>query len=74
MKEESQFVICVRNEGYPASLDLREIYRVIPDAGAAKRQLLRVIDESGEDYLYPKDFFMPIKLTQTVRKALVESL
>lgn len=69
-KTESQFVICVKNEGYPASLDLRKIYRVIPDPEATELHMLRVVDESGEDYLYPVDFFVPIKLTRVVRKAL----
>ena len=62
------FVVCINNEGYPASLELRKIYRVIPDARAAERRLIRVIDESGEDYLYPVDYFVPIELPRTIEK------
>jgi hypothetical protein len=65
-----QYVVCVQNHGYVASLELRKIYQVIPDKVAAKSGLLRVIDESGEDYLYPTDFFVPIKLPRTVEKAV----
>ncbi len=68
---ERQFVICIRNEDYEASLQLRKIYQVIPDARAAEHQCLRVIDESGEDYLYPKQYFAPIQLPKAVEKALL---
>ena len=64
------FVICVKNEGYPASLELRKIYEVLPDSKAADHQHIRVIDESGEDYLYPADYFMPIELPQPIEEAL----
>ena len=66
---KTQFVVCVKNEGYAASLELRKIYQVIPDARAAEHQLVRVIDESGEDYLYPEDYFAAIELPQAVEKA-----
>ena len=52
-------VLCVRNEGYPAGLELRKVYRVLADERASERGLLRVIDESGEDYLYPEECFAP---------------
>ena len=65
-----QFVVCVSNEGYPASLEVRKIYEVVPDSGAGERGLIRVIDESGEDYLYPHNHFMPIDLPQSIEKAL----
>ena len=64
-----QFVVCVNNEDYPASLELRKIYQVIPDSQATGRKLIRVIDESGEDYLYPKDYFVPIMLPEAAEKA-----
>ena len=67
----NEFVVCVRNEGYEASLELRKIYQAIPDTGAARNHLLRVIDESGEDYLYPQDFFLSIDLPKPVEKALL---
>jgi len=65
-----QFAVCIKNDGYPASLEVRKIYRMISDARAAKHQLARVMDEFGEDYLYPADYFVPIELPQ----ALVEVL
>lgn len=52
-----QFAICINNSEYPASLELRKIYRVLPDEDAQRDGDLRVIDESGEDYLYPADCF-----------------
>ena len=73
MKEknsETQFVVCVKNDDYAASLEVRKIYRVIPDDGGAKHQLVRVVDESGEDYLYPIDYFVPIELPESVVKVL----
>ena len=71
-KRTNEFVVCVRNEGYEASLELRKIYQAIPDTGAARHHLLRVVDESGEDYLYPEDFFLSIDLPKPVEKALME--
>jgi hypothetical protein len=65
----AQFVVCIKNEGYAASLESRKIYRVLPDAPAAEHGMLRVIDESGEDYLYPADHFLPIELPQAIEKA-----
>jgi hypothetical protein len=59
-----RFVVCVRNTGYPASLELRKIYQALPDADAEAHNLLRVIDESGEDYLYPEKFFLALDLPQ----------
>ena len=64
------FAICVRNDEFPVSLEKRKIYEVLPDTAAAKRQLLRVVDESGESYLYPQSFFIPITLSQEVALAL----
>ncbi|WP_226588155.1 hypothetical protein [Microseira wollei] len=55
----TQFVLCVKNDNYTASLEVRKVYRVIPDSRAAEHQLIRVIDESEEDYLYPSDYFVP---------------
>jgi hypothetical protein len=49
-------------------LELRKIYQVIPDARAVEHRLIRVVDESGEDYLYPADYFVPIELPQAVEK------
>ncbi len=65
-----QYVVCVRNESYSASFELRKIYSLIPDKIATKSGLLRVIDESGEDYVYPEDYFVAIKLPRTVHRAV----
>lgn len=66
-----QLVVCVTNEGYPASLETRKIYVSLRDSAAEKRGLLRIIDESGDDYLYPKTFFRAIALPQSVKKAVL---
>jgi hypothetical protein len=65
-----KFVVCLRNKGYEASLERRKIYQVLPDPEAAKVKQVRVIDESGEDYLYPQSFFAPIELPQPLRRAV----
>jgi hypothetical protein len=66
-----QFVVCISNESYPASLETRKIYVALRDSDAEKQDLLRIIDESGEDYLYPKKFFRAIELPQAVKKAVL---
>jgi hypothetical protein len=65
-----QFVVCLRNHGYEVSLERRKIYQVLPDIDAAKHKQLRVIDESGEDYLYPQKLFAAIELPQSLRRAV----
>ena len=70
---EHSFVVCVRNEGYEASLELHKIYRVLPDHDAGKDGDIRVIDESGEDYLYPVDWFVPIEVPDAVQASLSEA-
>ena len=69
-KSNKQFVVCVQNDDYAASLELRKIYQVLPDPDADAHGMVRLVDESGEDYLYPKDFFLPIPLPEAVSKAL----
>jgi hypothetical protein len=64
-----RFVVCIQNKDYEASLQLRRIYRTVRDEGASALQFLRVIDESGEDYLYPRNFFCPIALPKEVEKS-----
>jgi hypothetical protein len=71
MKTETKFVVCIENKNYPASLEFGKIYRVVEDEKAAKHKMLRVIDESGEDYLYPENYFVDIKLPQTVEAAFM---
>jgi len=72
MNKQKQFAVCVKNEGAEESLDLRKIYELLEDPAAEKRNFVRVIDEEGEDYLYPKAWFMRIELPQTVEQALLE--
>jgi len=69
-----QFVIRLENEGYEVSLELRKIYRVLPDPDAAKHRQIRVIDESGDDYFYPQRFFAPIELPRAVRRAVLAAV
>lgn len=60
--QPGRFVLCIDNGAYPASLEVRKVYRSLPDPVAASRGFVRVIDESGEDYLYPSDCFVPVEL------------
>lgn len=71
-KVETRFVLCIRNDGCE-DLEPRKVYQVIPDAAAAEDGLTRVIDESGEDYLYPRDLFVPIELPQAAAEALLSA-
>jgi hypothetical protein len=64
-----RYVVCVRNGTYRASLEPRKVYRVLEDPAAEKSSLIRVIDESGEDYLFPSDLFVPIELPAKARPA-----
>ena len=61
-REKGRFVVCIKNEGYQASLEIRKIYRVIPDPEGEAKSLVRIVDESGEDYLFPADHFVPIQV------------
>ena len=72
-KSTPQFGICVNNSEYPASLELHKIYRVLPDEDAGKDGDLRVIDESGQDYLFPADYFMMVELPTEVQRVLLTS-
>lgn len=69
-----RFAVCVDNTEYPASLELHKIYRVLPDEDAAKDGDVRVVDESGEDYLYPADYFVVIEVPREAARALNKSL
>lgn len=71
MEKEPKFVVCIENKNYPASLEFGKIYRVLEDEKAARHRMLRVIDESGEDYLYPEKFFVDIKLPQIAEDAFM---
>lgn len=65
-----QFVVCVRNKGYAASLELRKLYEAVSDSAAAELHQIRVIDESGEDYLYPQEYFVPVHLPESGERAV----
>ena len=69
-KTAPQFVVCLRNDGYEAPLEPRKIYQVIPDTEAERHKMLRVIDESEEDYLFPARLFASISLPHTLAKEL----
>jgi hypothetical protein len=62
------YVVCLENSSYPASLEVRKIYRRLPDARAEADGFMRVVDESGEDYLFPARFFAPIEVPDAVEK------
>jgi hypothetical protein len=69
MSDEKHYAVCVRNDGYEESLELRKIYEVLDDDPAAQNGLLRVIDED-EDYLYPANWFVPIQLPNELEEAI----
>jgi hypothetical protein len=70
-QQSKQLVVCVDNEGYAASLEKRKIYVALRDTAAEKHGLIRVVDESGDDYLYPKTFFRSLALPQAIKKAVL---
>jgi hypothetical protein len=69
--QTKQLVVCIDNKGCAVSLEKRKIYIALRDAAAEKHDLLRIVDESGEDYLYPKKSFRPIALPQAVKRAVL---
>jgi len=69
--QATQLVVCIDNDGYAVSLERRKIYVALRDTAAEKLGMLRIIDESGEDYLYPKTLFRPIALPQAVKRAVL---
>lgn len=72
-KLERRFVVCVNNDGYPASLERNKIYVALPDAAAERDGDLRVIDESGEDYLFAAERFVAIQVPQAVQASLLRA-
>jgi len=72
-KPEPEFAVCLKNDGYAASLELHKIYRVLPDPQADKDGDMRIIDESGEDYLYPRDRFILIDGPEAVEASLLRT-
>lgn len=71
--ETPLFAVCINNTEYPASLELHKIYRVIADEDAAQDGDIRVIDESGEDYLYPAEWFAMVELPQAVQDSILRA-
>ncbi len=72
-KSYPRFAICVENSEYPVSLELHKAYRMLYDKEAANEGYLRIIDESGEDYLHPADFFVVISVSRETTRALSRS-
>ncbi len=62
------FVLCINNEGYAASLEARKVYRALSDPEAESHGMLRIVDESGEDYLFPAAYFVPIQVPEEAEK------
>ena len=67
---EARFVICVNDGGYVDDLKVRTVYQVLPDESAARSDYIRIVDETGEDYLYPANLFVPIELPREAERAL----
>lgn len=72
-KSTRRFAVCVQNEGYEASLERNKIYVLIADPDAEKDGDIRVVDESGEDYLYPADWFVPVDVPKAVEASLLKA-
>ena len=70
-KPSKKFVVCINNENYPAALELHKIYCAIPDVAAEIEGDIRVVDESGEDYLYPSAYFVSVQLPERVRESVL---
>ncbi len=71
-KSEQKFVLCIRNEECE-DLELRKVYQILPDKSASEDGYLRVVDESGEDYLYPESYFVFVKLPHKAREIIAEA-
>jgi len=72
MSETKHFAICINNGEYAGTLELRKVYEVLEDSLAAARDYARIIDESGEDYLYPKSWFVPVAVPENIEGLLHE--
>ena len=66
----SSYVLCIDDGGYPESLEVRKVYAVLPDDRAAANNFIRIIDETGEDYLYHAKYFVPIQVPPEAAKIL----
>ena len=63
-------MVCIKNKDYAAALELGKLYPVVADEAASKLRQIRVVDESGEDYLYPRDYFVPVQLPESSERAI----
>jgi hypothetical protein len=73
MSSQKHFAVCIHNAEQEASLELRKIYEVLEDNDAAEHQMIRVVDEEGEDYLYPASWFIAIELPRNIEQAILET-
>jgi len=71
---KQKFLLCIDNEGYEASLETRKLYETIPDKEAERHKQVRIIDESGEDYLYPSRFFAPVRLPMQTKNRILKKV
>ncbi|HEX6884228.1 MAG TPA: hypothetical protein VF530_12690 [Planctomycetota bacterium] len=71
MTAPRRFALCVQNRGFAASLEVRKVYALLPDAAAKRRGLVPVVDESGEDYLFPAELFVPIEVPPAAARAFL---
>jgi hypothetical protein len=69
---KNNFLLCIENKDYEASLEIRKLYEQLPDKEAERHNQVRVIDESGEDYLYPSSFFATVRLSMEIKDKLIE--
>ena len=69
---KQKFLLCIDNEGYKASLEIRKLYEKVPDKEAERHDQVRIIDESGKDYLYPSSFFVPVRLSIQTKSKILE--
>ena len=72
-KAAARFAVCIKNNGYEASLEIGKLYRVLPDEGAKGHGYLRIVDESGEDYGYAADRFFSIEVPKPLERALLKA-
>jgi hypothetical protein len=70
-ESEARFAICINDGGYVDDLKVRTVYQLLPDESAARSNYIRVVDETGEDYLYPANLFVPIEVPREVEEAFL---
>ena len=73
MARAKRLVICLDNSGYELALEKRKVYVALPDAKAARLGHIRIVDESGEDYLFPKEYFAPVDFPRSLRRAIMQA-